>query len=91
MKFVNPFRRFRKPVPSPPPHVHSWKPIAVNQGVAAGVAAHDGSPRKATEVLRQCECGEYDTTFAYGHWSLEQVSAGEMSKDVLELRKMAGL
>jgi hypothetical protein len=90
MNFFNPFRR-PKPQPSKPEHVHSWRAIAVNRGSAAGVNAIDGSPRKATEILLFCDCGSYETTFAYGHWTLEQVSAGEISKDVAELRKMAGL
>jgi hypothetical protein len=86
-------RFWKKPKqePSKPEHVHSWRAIAVNRGNAAGVNALDGSPRKATEILLVCACGTYETTFAYGHWSIEQVSAGEMSKDVAELRKMAGL
>jgi len=91
MNFFNPFRLFKKQEPSKPEHVHSWRAIAVNRGEAAGVRALDGSPRKATEILLFCDCGTYDTTFAYGHWSLEQVSAGEMSKDVAELKRMASL
>jgi hypothetical protein len=91
MNFFNPFRRSKKQEPSKPEHVHSWRAIAVNRGNAAGVNALDGSPRKATEILLLCACGTYDTTFAYGHWSLEQVSAGEMSKDIQKLREMAGL
>jgi hypothetical protein len=83
MNLFNSFRLFKKQEPSKPEHVHCWKPIAVKQGVTEGHAA--------TNILQHCDCGEYKTFAAWSHWTLEQVSAGEMSKDVMELRKMAGL
>jgi hypothetical protein len=90
MTFFNPFRR-REAEPSKPEHVHSWKPIAVNQGEMAGFVTSDGQPLRVTEVLRLCECSEYSQAIVHGHWTLEQVSAGELSKDVVELKRMASL
>ena len=90
MTIFNPFRR-RKAEPSKPEHVHSWKPIAVNQGVMGGFAAEDGNPLKATEILQECGCGDFRSQAVWGTWSLEDVKAGELSKDVLELRRMASL
>jgi hypothetical protein len=88
MNLFNPFRRRKPPVPA---HVHSWKPIAVNQGTLNGELDPIGQPMKATEILQVCGCSDYQRFIIRGHWSLEQVSAGELSKDVLELRRMASL
>jgi len=83
MNFFNPFRRFKKQEPSKPEHVHSWRAIAVRDGQSDG--------HVATLILQQCECGQYQTQAQWGMWTLEQAQAGEFSREVVELRKMAGL
>jgi len=91
MNLFNPFRRFKEQEPSKPEHVHLWRAIAANLGELGGTLDNMGQPVRVTEILRLCGCGDYDRTFVQGHWTLEQIQAGDFLNDVAELRKMAGL
>jgi hypothetical protein len=87
MRIFNPFRRLRPE----PVHLHRWHPIAVNQGVINHKIGEQVEPYNSTEILQVCECGEFKRDIIFGHWALEQVQAGELSRDVQELRRMVSL